>query len=234
MADPVAGAQANTDTPEALHDAAITATEAWQANPADEALKTAATTATAKAKAAATKAKEDSAAKSKTDAEQKAKLYPDTYDLKVPDGSTLAPARIEEIAAYSKAQGFSATQAQALLDRETKAAATFQDNQIALLESEKVKWLDSTKADKEIGGDGFARNAEIAKRVIAKFGSESLKSALDNTGLGNHPELVRMLVRIGTEMKVLDGQFIEGGGSAGAGKSAADILYPVTEGGKKE
>src|SRR3989304_265646 len=112
MADPVAGAQANTDTPEALHDAAITATEAWQGKPAEEGVKDARTPHPPTAKTGATKAKEDAAAKSKTDAEQKAKLYPDTYDLKVPDGSTLAPARIEEIAAYSKAQGFSARQAQ--------------------------------------------------------------------------------------------------------------------------
>jgi hypothetical protein len=211
-----------TETPEALHDAAIAATEAWQANPTDE-LKVAAKSAVEKAKAAATKAKEEAASKAKAEAEQRKQLYPDKFVLKAPEESGLDATQVEEIAAYAKAQGFSQTQAQALVDREARLRQTWQDGQAALLEQKQAEWLASAKADKEFGGEGFAKNSELAKRVVHRFGSEALKQALEESGLGNHPELVRLLVRIGSAMG--EDTLVTGAPSGKGPTAPEDVLY---------
>lgn len=183
----------------------------------------------AAAKAAAEKATADQAAAAKAEAEtkaaaEKAKLYPDKYDLTLPDGSLVDAAGVERIAAYAKAQGLSQPQAQALLERESGNAAAVKEGQAAQLEQAKKVWLAAASTDKEFGGDSFPKNAELSKRVIARYGSDALKAALDETGLGNHPELVRMLVRIGKAMSE-DQLVIAGQAAGGEVKDAATVLY---------
>ena len=225
-----AGVQATTDTPEALSEAAVAATEAWQAKPEDEALKTAAKEAVGKAKTAAETSKKAAAeAKVKSDADAKARTVPDKYELKAPEGSLIDAAGVERIAALAKAQGLSATQAQALLEAQSAEAAAAKEGQTALLETSKTQWLDATKADKEIGGEGFGKNAEIAKRVVDKYGSPELKAALNETGLGNHVELIRLLVRIAKANNMNEDSFVSGSAASGGNTSAADKLYPTTK-----
>ena len=92
-------------TADKLYDAAFTAHEAAQANPDDETLKEA-------AKQAMIKARESYAAERKPPA---AKVAPEKYDLKLPEGSKLDAKHIEKIAADAKARGLSQEDAQALL-----------------------------------------------------------------------------------------------------------------------
>lgn len=54
-----------------------------------------------------------------------------------------------------------------------------------------------------------------------KFGSPELKQYLNETGLGNHPELVRIFANIGKAMSE-DGLVT---GNSGGVKSAADVLF---------
>ena len=74
--------------------------------------------------------------------------------------------------------------------------------------------------------------------VIPHHGSRTsstpeLVAALDSTGLGNHPELVRMCVRIGKAMR--EDTFHTGSGTKGSDsgdpfQSAANKLYPTSKG----
>ena len=79
------------------------------------------------------------------------------------------------------------------------------------------------KNDKELGGDNFQHTAEMAKRVMDKFGSDRLKQDLNSTGLGNNPELVRLLVNMGKSMS--EDKFVHGQNNVGGGLSAAEVLY---------
>jgi hypothetical protein len=229
MAD-AAGAQATTETPEALQDAAFAATEAWQAKPDDEGLKTAAKDAVGKAKTATETARKSAAeAKTKADAEAATRKAPDKYELKAPEGSLIDAAGVERIAALAKAQGLSATQAQALLEHESQAASAAKDGQTTQLEEMSGRLLETAKADKEIGGEGFAKNAEKAKRVVDKYGSQELKTALNDSGLGNHPELIRLLVRVYNSGKMGEDSFVSGSSVGGDTQSAAEKMYPSTK-----
>ena len=108
------------------------------------------------------------------------------------------PARIEEVAAFAKAQGFSNETAQAVLERENGAIARYQESQMAQFkEMVEVKWVEQVKADKEIGGEKFKENVELAHRALKQFGSPDFIKELDSSGYGNHPELVRIFARVG-------------------------------------
>nr|DAL05338.1 MAG TPA: putative protease [Caudoviricetes sp.] len=134
------------------------------------------------------------------EADQEKNTVPDKYELKVEKESLLSKDQVKEIEAYARQQGFSNDQAQALLDREQKQLSSYKESLHKEFDATTQKWVEDLKADKEIGGDNFPKSVEIAKRVVDRFASESFKKALNETGFGNHPELVRTFVKIGQAM----------------------------------
>jgi hypothetical protein len=83
-------------------------------------------------------------------------------------------------------------------------------------------WLNEAKADKEIGGDKFDANIATAKKALETWGSKELAKQLDQTGLGNHPDLLKFLVRAG---KALQSGDVLGPGGPGGKKNFTDALY---------
>lgn len=143
-------------------------------------------------------------------------VAPEKYDLKLSEDSVLGKRALERIEAYAKEQGLSNEQAQAIVDGEAEAVAKFVDEQ-------SNEWANQTKNDKEIGGEGFKKNVETAKRVIDKFGSDTLRKELNKTGYGNHPELIRLLSRIGKAMN--EDELVIPGAQAGTKRSREEIFY---------
>lgn len=152
---------------------------------------------------------------------------PEKYDLKNSKDSLLDASHVEKIASFAKERGFSQEHAQVLLDRENEAVSGFAKKQVDDLKKKAEVWVSEVKNDAELGGDGFNKNIEMAKRVVSRFGSDSLKKTLDDTGLGSHPELVRFVARIGKAMS--EDQLVIPSHSGGAGKkNLADVLYDKT------
>lgn len=152
-----------------------------------------------------------------------AKVVPETYDLKLPQGSLLDASVIEKTAAFAKENGLSNEAAQAILDRENSDVAAYVDAQKAQVAQQQDAWIKESQTDKEFGGEKFAENAELAKRAVERFGSDAFKKALNETKLGNHPELLRVFVRIGKAMA--DDKFLPPGAMTQGKKSPAEILY---------
>lgn len=157
------------------------------------------------------------------------------YELKLPEKSPLDAKHVDGIVAFAKARGLSAEQAQALLERENESATLSAKSQEALMEAHKPggsEWMKRVngyesvlKADREIGGDALPKNVELAARVVNRFFTPEFKKALDETGFGSHPELVRGLVRMGKSMA--EDTLVPGGTRAHTEKkSAAQIMYP--------
>lgn len=159
--------------------------------------------------------------------EEKKPVVPEKYDLKLPKGSLLDPARVDTIASFAKEQGLSNAQAQLVLERESDAVGGYQAKAAETLKTESQKWLTDMKADPEFGGEAFSKNVETAKRVVARFGDESFKKALDETGLGNHPGLVKTFIRIGRLMSE-DQLVIPGTEQPTAERSMEDVFYGET------
>lgn len=123
---------------------------------------------------------------------------PDKYEFKAAEGAKVDEALAAEVGALAKDLGLSQDAAQKLYDRDAgRSAAMEAAARERLLEASRTTWVESLKADKEIGGEKFAENAEIAKRAVERFGTPALKQILNDTGLGNHPELVRTFVKVG-------------------------------------
>jgi len=66
-------------------------------------------------------------------------------------------------------------------------------------------WRDASKADKEIGGADFTKNAAIAEATIRQFGDKDLLEVMrspseknpNGLALINHPAVLRAFTRIG-------------------------------------
>lgn len=121
-------------------------------------------------------------------------------DLKLPEGSLLKDSDLDKIHADAHKRGLSPELAQAEVLRQSEAIKAFRDRQEEEMEEKSNAWIEQTKADPEIGGDNFQAKAELAKRVVARFGNDAFKDALEKTKLGNYAEFVRFVSRIGEAM----------------------------------
>jgi hypothetical protein len=156
-----------------------------------------------------------------------ASAVPEKYELKLPDGSLLQPEYLEKIASYAKEQGFSNEQAQRLVERESQAVSGYMESQKTAFKQQSDTWVSQVQSDKEIGGEALKQNVESAKRVIQRYATPEFQKALDESGLGNHPELVRTFVRIGKAMS--EDQLVLPGAQPAAKRSAAEIFYPESK-----
>lgn len=62
------------------------------------------------------------------------------------------------------------------------------------------KWAEQARTDPEYGGANFQANLDKAKGLIRRFGTPALFRELNETGMGNNPELLRFVWRLACEM----------------------------------
>lgn len=146
---------------------------------------------------------------------------PDAYDWKLPDGVEFDQGGLEAFGEFAKGAGLNNEQANALLGRLAPAIAERQ--QAAHVEMVKG-WVDAAQADTEIGGPNLAQNVAVAKKAMDKFGTPELSKLLDETGLGNHPEIVRAFYRAGKAIS--EDRFVGGGGPGTGSVDPAKRLFP--------
>lgn len=135
----------------------------------------------------------------------KAEGAPEAYEFKVPDGVAFDDAGLQAFGEFAKDADLPQDKAQALLE---KLAPAMQQRAQAAIESTKAQWMESSRTDKEFGGDKLTENLAVAKKALDTFGSPELRTLLNESGLGNHPELIRAFYRAGkaiSEDKVVNG-----------------------------
>lgn len=100
----------------------------------------------------------------------------------------------------------------------------------------KADWAKATKDDPEIGGKNLPATMANVARALDHFGEPSVKDKdgnetnefrrmLNETGIGNHPALVRMFAKIGAAAGE-DGALARGDKGAAVKKSPEEVLYP--------
>lgn len=152
---------------------------------------------------------------------------PEKYDFKAPEGKEYDSSLLDNFSEAAKEANLTQDAAQKLLDKLAPAVATRQAEQIEAL---KTSWADATKADKEIGGDKLQENLAIAKKAYDTFASPELRKLLEDTGLGNHPEMIRAFVKAGKAIS--EDTFVSGAPNNKGSVNAAAVLYDQTP--KKE
>jgi hypothetical protein len=148
---------------------------------------------------------------------------PDEYkfELKDPEGQALEidAEIVKSFSPLLKKHGITQEGANELAQA-FMAELTRQDNVLSeLYVGQRDSWATASKADKEFGGPAFDANIAVARKAIARFGNDGLKNLLNETGLGNHPEVLRLFWKIG--QKISEDSHVPGG-NAGAG-SEGDI-----------
>lgn len=155
---------------------------------------------------------------------------PDTYDLKL-EGAELDAKAVEAATPVFKELGLTNDQANKLMPvADAFAKSITERNNQAILEgvaTQRKEWLDTAKADKEIGGQQFDANLVVAAKALDQLGfakGSPFRALLDESGLGNHPEMIRAFVKVGKAIGE-DSDFARGTGSA-AKQDRLSTLYP--------
>lgn len=132
---------------------------------------------------------------------------PESYEFQAPEGVQFDDAVIGAFAEVAKELDLPQDRAQIVLDR---MAPLLQSRQVERIEAARAEWKASSEADKEFGGEQLAENLGTAKKALDAFATPELRGLLNESGLGNHPEVIRLFYRVGKatseDSKVVTGQ----------------------------
>ena len=122
---------------------------------------------------------------------------PETYEFnaKVADApDELDPEVLTAFGEVAKELDLPQEAAQKVLD---KVAPVIQAKQAKVLEQVRTDWANESQSDEEFGGENLNSNLEVAKSALNAFGTDPFKQLLQESGLGNHPEVIRFMYRAG-------------------------------------
>jgi hypothetical protein len=146
---------------------------------------------------------------------------PEKYEFKAPEGQVFDAKVIGAFSEVAKELNLSNESAQKVLD---KVAPALAEKQAELVETAKAEWVETAKADKEFGGTKLDENLALAKKALDTFGSPELRTLLNDSGLGNHPEIIRAFYRAGKAIS--EDSFVSGTRGTSETKSIAQRMYP--------
>jgi len=151
----------------------------------------------------------DAPADDKDKAADKSKEQNQQVEITKPENCLLSDEHLEGVKAFAKEHKIDNATAQKILERENALAAEVEKALLGRQEQEITQWAKDVESDKELGGEKFKESCEFSRRALKAFGGDGIAQILNETGYGNHPEVVRLLSRIGRAMG--DDKLIKGG-----------------------
>lgn len=149
------------------------------------------------------------------------------YDINLPEGMEDMPLD-EGLAAKAqpvmKELGLTQEGADKLVALLAEARAEQAQKLTDAFTQQREQWMKDLKNDPEVGGDKFDENVGVALRGIEAFGGDELKNVMNQTGVGNHPVLVKAFYKIGLTVK----EDQPGVGSNVGGENVEDTFYKDT------
>ena len=172
---------------------------------------------------------------------------PDSYEkFELPEGVEMTDEQFAEVSEFSKSLNLTQEQAQQAVNYHNEVVSRVVGEVKAQSEQERAdmqaEWVNQVKVDKEIGGadmreklstalkslNAFSDNAVDAtgKPVLDKNGLPVTKiaQALQESGFGDHPEMVRVFYRVGK--LISEDSYLSGKAPTGAPKTQAETMYP--------
>ena len=125
-----------------------------------------------------------------------------------------------ELKTYAKENGLTQEKAQQIADLGVKMV----QKQQSAFETLKTEWATQAKTDKEIGGEAFDANLAISNKGLAQFATPEFIAFLQQTGLGNHPEMIRAFHRVGKAIS--EDRLVTGGAPSGADVPIEKRMFP--------
>lgn len=117
------------------------------------------------------------------------------YAYDMPEGMELNTEMAEAFDEAFREVGLTQGQANQLVDA---YATAHRDHFLGEVRQMLDGWVEAAKADREIGGQNWDDSIATAQKVIDRFGTpELMRDVISVQGLGAHPEMIRILTRIG-------------------------------------
>ena len=145
---------------------------------------------------------------------------PESYDaFEMPEGYGVDEAILSEYQRWAKENNFTQEQAQEGIN----LVSRLKQAELERWGEQQAAWVNEAKGDKEFGGEKFDKNIAVAVKARETFGTPEFVEMLDISGLGNHPEMVRFLYRVGSQIS--EGRMVAGSPSASP-RTHESVLYP--------
>jgi hypothetical protein len=164
-------------------------------------------------------------------AQSAAPAVPERYELAL-EGMTIDPALVEAADPVLRDLGLSNEAANKLLPVAQKVQEATREAVLSQLAdagaAQKKAWLDAFVADPEIGGAKREETQGLAAKALDALGfaaGHPFRDALNETGFGNHPDMIRAFRRLG-EMVGEDGAFVRSHVGGADTRPVWDRLYP--------
>tara|TARA_R100000541_G_scaffold18999_1_gene28935 strand:+ start:2698 stop:3321 length:624 start_codon:yes stop_codon:yes gene_type:complete len=145
---------------------------------------------------------------------------PESYEVfDLPDDFDMNEDTLGEYHTFAKENNLTQEQAQRGVDM----VAQMKQAEMNQWVEQQKSWVDTAKQDAEYGGDKFEENIAVAVKARDSFGTSEFNEMLDSSGLGNHPEMIRFLNRVG---KAISEDSVVVGGNSTSALSREAVLYP--------
>lgn len=168
------------------------------------------------------------------------------FALEVPEGFNMDESQTKEFSDFAKEMGVDQDKAQRMLNRHVESLNESLGRSEKALKETHEAWASESRNDKEFGGADLTENIVNARKVMNSFSNAATDSdgkpilyqdgamkgqqmteievLLGQTGMGNHPEMIRIFHRIGKSMS--EDTFVKGSMKPmEKKKSHADIMY---------
>jgi hypothetical protein len=122
---------------------------------------------------------------------------PDYEAFTLPEGVALDPEQLTPATELFAESGLSQEQAQKFIDLAMARESAAAHRGVQAFVDLQNQWVSEIKADPDIGGDRLKASLSSAARAIDRLNVPGLREALNLTGAGNHPAVVKAFVRLG-------------------------------------
>lgn len=143
------------------------------------------------------------------------------YDLRMPDGVALDNDLLTQAAPVLRDVGLSNDQANKLVPLVGQIQDRFHQTQMDAFGELRASWAKQAKADPQLGGANWSETVRLTAVALeaagAGMGSE-FRGLMDESGLGNHPEVIRVFRSLGRQLAAK--------GRGGESPSREQVLYP--------
>lgn len=150
-------------------------------------------------------------------------VAPEAYTFKdLPEGYSISEQQLAEVTPLFKELNLTQEQADKLMAFDAKRALAAEQAGLEQRQGLVTGWEKSLREDATFGGANFDANVGVAQKALAQFGTPELSTMLKESGLGSHPEVVRLFHRIGQQLA--EGQLHSGSGN-NTRKSNEEVFY---------
>lgn len=153
---------------------------------------------------------------------------PETYMVTLPEGfKDLDKNLLERFTPIGKELKLSQASADKLVGLYADGLKQMHAQQEQAFKDTQAKWGEDLKADPVLGGAQLTATLATAQKALKQFGDDKLVAFIEAWGLGNQPDFVRMMAKVGQALGE-DG-FVKPASAGGGAARLTDgqVLYPT-------